>query len=253
MTVPLVAGNWKMNTTVEEGVELVRALRDNAESLDGVDIAVLPPFTHLWAVRGELFGSGILMGAQDVFWEDRGAYTGEVSPLMLRDICDFVLIGHSERRHVLGESDEVVSRKVAAAARNGMRVMLAVGETQEERDAGDTTKVIDRQLDSALPALNHKGSTSDLVIAYEPVWAIGTGRNATPEQAQEVCQHIGRHIERKGLRDGVRVLYGGSVSAENAAGIFAQEGIDGALVGGASLRSDEFSAIVVAARDAAVA
>jgi triosephosphate isomerase (TIM) len=247
VTAPLVAGNWKMNTTVQEGIALATELRDAVGTHAGVEIAVLPPFTHLWPLHDVLAGSGILLGAQDVFWETSGAYTGEVSPTMLAGWCDLALVGHSERRHLLGETDAQVGRKFACALGSGLRVIVAVGETEAERDAGATFAVVDRQLDAAMAPFESPPAAESFVIAYEPVWAIGTGRTASPEQAQEVCGHIKEHLATGLAVAGVRVLYGGSVTADNAAVLFAEADIDGALVGGASLSSDKFAAIVGAA------
>lgn len=243
---PLVAGNWKMNTTVEEGEALAR---DLAERLRGAaaEVALLPPFTHLTAVREALVGTGISVGAQNCWRENSGAFTGEISPLMLVDHCRWVLLGHSERRHVIGESDELIAAKVRAARAAGLGVILAVGETEEERDAGTTMKVIDRQMGSALVPLGGVDG-GWLVVAYEPVWAIGTGRTATPEQAEEVCAHIAMRLAKISPQpDAVRILYGGSVTGANAEALFAMEHLDGGLIGGASLKADEFCAIVAAA------
>jgi len=246
--VPLVAGNWKMNTSVAEGVELARAIATRMRP-SGVEVAVLPPFTHLWPVFDALAGSGVLLGAQDVFWEDSGAFTGEVSPAMLAARCDYVLVGHSERRHILGETDEQVARKLRASLRHGLRVVVAVGETLEEREAERTLDVVHRQIDAAFGGLG-ESLLDRCVVAYEPVWAIGTGRNATPEQAEEVCAAIRARIAALCGVDAahrLRILYGGSITAGNAQSLFAQADIDGGLVGGASLRPDDFGAIVDAA------
>jgi len=246
VTTPLVAGNWKMNTTVEEGVKLAEAVRLGTEGLKGVEVAVLPPFTHLRPVYDEIGHSHVQLGAQDVFWETKGAFTGEVSPLMLAGWCEHALVGHSERRHILGETDREVGRKLAAALAAGLHGILAVGELEEERFAGEWVTVIDRQLHSALEFLPQPPTPGQYVIAYEPCWAIGTGRTATPEQAHEVCAHIKAWLtERTGAAP--RVLYGGSVTPDNAASLFAETAIDGALVGGASLRAEQFTAIVTAA------
>ena len=244
---PMVAGNWKMNTNVDAGIDLARAVSAATSEIRGVEIAVLPPFTHLWPVRSVISGSAVLLGAQDVFWETSGAYTGEISPLMLAGLCDIVLVGHSERRHIFGERDDEVGRKFVAALAQGLRVILAVGETSDERDADQTFDVVDRQLDAVFSMLGEPAAPERFVIAYEPVWAIGTGRTATPEQAQEVTAHIKAHASPAFVADAPRVLYGGSVTGANAASLFAQQDIDGALVGGASLRADEFAAIVAAA------
>ena len=244
---PLVAGNWKMNTTIDEGLQLAAAVRDRTRDVRGVAVAVLPPFTHLRAVRDLLRGSHVQVGAQNVFWEVRGAFTGEIAPEMLAGWCEHVLVGHSERRHLLGETDEQVGRKFAAAAAAGLHVIVAVGETEAERDAEATFEVVDRQLDAALRPFGAAPAADAYVVAYEPVWAIGTGRTATPEQAQEVCHHIKEHIAALNGATGVGVLYGGSVTADNAIALFAAEDIDGALVGGASLHAEQFAAIVTAA------
>ncbi len=242
----MVAGNWKMNTTVEEGIALARAVCA-AAPVDGVDVAVLPPFTHLWAVHAVLGGTGVQLGAQDVYWKDAGAFTGEISPAMLAGWCDLVLVGHSERRHLFGERDDEVGKKFVASLAHGLKVILAVGETSDERDAGQTFAVVDRQLDAVFAQLEGAPGSGSWVIAYEPVWAIGTGRTATPEQAQEVVAHIKQHVRDRLLADSPRVLYGGSVTAANAASLFAEPDIDGALVGGVSLRAEEFGVIVAAA------
>ncbi len=243
---PMVAGNWKMHTTVAEGLALARAVVERCGGQDAVEVAVLPPFVHLWPVRGVLEGTRILLGAQDVYWADAGAFTGEVSSPMLSGWCDLVLVGHSERRHLFGETDEDTARKVAAARRHHLRVILAVGETATERDAGQTFAVIDRQLGAVLAGADPPPRADEWVIAYEPVWAIGTGRTATTAQAEEVCAHIRAMVaERAGTPP--RVLYGGSVTADNAAELFGCAAVDGGLIGGASLKPDTFGSIVAAA------
>jgi triosephosphate isomerase (TIM) len=247
----MVAGNWKMNTTVDAGIDLARAVSAATERMVGVEVVVLPPFTHLWPVRSVISGTAVLLGAQDVYWESSGAFTGEISPTMLAGLCDLVLVGHSERRHLFGERDDEVGKKFTAALAQGLRVILAVGETSDERDADQTFAVVDRQLDAVFGMLTAPATTDRFVIAYEPVWAIGTGRTATPEQAQEVAAHIKAHVSPALMSGAPRVLYGGSVTAANAASLFAERDIDGALVGGASLRADEFAAIVAAAAGSA--
>jgi triosephosphate isomerase (TIM) len=246
----MVAGNWKMNTTVDEGIALARAVCAAVAPIHGVEVAVLPPFTHLWPVRAALDGSEVRLGAQDVYWKDAGAFTGEISPAMLAGWCEIVLVGHSERRHIFGERDDEVGRKFVASLAHGLEVILAVGETSDERDAGRTFDVVDRQLDAVFAELEAAPGADAWVIAYEPVWAIGTGRTATPEQAQEVVGHIKDHVRARSLADSPRVLYGGSVTAANAASLFAERDIDGALVGGVSLRAEEFGVIVAAAAPA---
>ncbi len=247
---PLVAGNWKMNTTVDEGIALAQAVCAAVSGTTGVDVALLPPFTHLWAIRQVLDGTGVRLGAQDVFYRDSGAFTGEISPAMLAGWCDLTLVGHSERRHLFGERDDEVGKKFVASLAHGLQVIVAVGETSDERDAGSTFDVVDRQLDAVFAELDVPPSVDDWVIAYEPVWAIGTGRTATPEQAQEVVAHIKQHVRARYLDGAPRVLYGGSVTPANAASLFAEPDIDGALVGGVSLRAEEFSVIVAAAAEA---
>jgi triosephosphate isomerase len=247
----MVAGNWKMNTTVDEGIALARAVCDAVAATDRVDVAVLPPFTHLWAIQSVLEGTGVRLGAQDVYWQDAGAFTGEISPAMLAGWCDLALVGHSERRHIFGERDDEVGKKFVASLAHGLQVILAVGETSDERDDGRTFDVVNRQLDAVFAELERAPAMDAWVIAYEPVWAIGTGRTATPDQAQEVVAHIKHHVRARFLDGSPRVLYGGSVTAANAASLFGEADIDGALVGGVSLRAEEFGVIVAAAETAA--
>ncbi len=246
---PLVAGNWKMNKTVPESLALVDELRTGIPTIGDVEVAVLPPFTSLWPVSQALEDSGIGLGAQDMYWEEKGAYTGEISPLMIAGWCRYALIGHSERRQLFGETDENVNRKAHAALAHGLRPMVAVGETLQEHDAGHTEAVLGRQVPAALAGLN-EDQGMELVIAYEPIWAIGTGKTATPEHAEAsgglirmlVSQALGAAVG-----DSVRVLYGGSVTPANAGELMGQENVDGALVGGASLVAADFLAIVNAA------
>jgi triosephosphate isomerase len=210
-----------------------------------VEVALMPPFPWLEAVAGRLGGSTVLLGAQDVHDRDSGAFTGEVSaPMLVETGCRLVIVGHSERRHLMGETDELVGRKVAAAQRHGLRPVLCVGETLDERDAGREEEVVSRQLAAGLQAAD---LAAGLVIAYEPVWAIGTGRTATPDQAQAMHRLIREHIRQLPGADAVKILYGGSVKASNAAELFAQDDVDGGLIGGASLDADEFAAIARAA------
>ena len=245
---PLVAGNWKMNTTVSEGVELARSLVARPMPA-GVEVAILPPFTHLWPVRDVVHGTDLVLGAQDCFWEVTGAYTGEVSPRTLGEICDLVLVGHSERRQLFDETDDAVGRKLRAALAEGLRVIAAVGETLEQREAGDADTVVRRQLTAALEHVD-AALMAGVVVAYEPVWAIGTGRTASAGDAQAMCREIrellvglfGPTVARA-----TRVLYGGSMTAENAAGLLAEPDVDGGLVGGASLDAVAFAAIAAAA------
>ncbi len=248
----MLAGNWKMNLTPPEARQLIRALRgaidrDAAAIARDREVLVAPPFVAISAVAQELAGSNIMLAAQNMHFEDKGAFTGEISPPMLRALgVSHVILGHSERRHVFGESDELVNRKVRAAVAHRLIPILCVGETQAEHDAGCTTEVILRQALGGLDGLDAKDAAR-AIVAYEPVWAIGTGRNATPEQASLAHGAI-RHalLERFGREtaEAVRVLYGGSVTADNVDALIASADIDGALVGGASLKADSFARIV---------
>jgi triosephosphate isomerase (TIM) len=247
---PVVAGNWKMNPqTRDEAVALARAVA--AATVPRVVTVVCPPAIWLEAVRSALAGTPVAVGAQTMHFEERGAYTGETSPLMLTGIADFVILGHSERRQYDGETDEAVGRKVESAVAHGLRPIAAIGERADERRAGATEAVIDRQLRAAIGRLDRLAG-SGLVIAYEPVWAIGTGDAASAQDAQVVCVQI-RAILREAdpdAADEIPIQYGGSVTADNAAELFAQPDIDGALVGGASLKPDVFAEILRAAAGA---
>jgi triosephosphate isomerase len=251
MRTPFVVGNWKMHKTVSEALALVTELKNQLSSVKGVACGVAPVFTALAPVAKRLEGSPIALAAQNCHWEDKGAFTGEVAPGMLADVgCTWVIVGHSERRQLFGETDEGVGKKARAVLAAGLGVIVCVGETERERDAGATTRVVDTQLAGALAGVEAK-QPDRLVIAYEPVWAIGTGRTATPAQAQEVHAHIrGRLAERFGAATAgaIRIQYGGSVKPSNAAQLMAEPDIDGALVGGASLVADDFVGIVKAAR-----
>lgn len=244
---PFMAGNWKMNKTVGEALDLVRELKAAISGVKTVEVAVAPPFTALYAIRKELEGSSIHLAAQNLYWEEKGAFTGEVSPLMLKEVgCDYVIIGHSERRQFFGETDETVNRRIRAALAQGLKVILCIGETLREREEGKTFSVIEGQLKGGLKGLGDQEMTN-MVIAYEPVWAIGTGKTATPEQAEEVHRFIRGKIEKlysREVSEGIRIQYGGSVTPENVKGLMNQPNIDGALVGGASLKAEFFSKIV---------
>jgi triosephosphate isomerase (TIM) len=246
---PLVAGNWKMHRTGPEAVELIRQVLDGYRPGRG-EVMVAPPFTALEAASRALEGSGIALGAQNVHWEAQGAFTGEVSAGMLKALgCAFVIVGHSERRHLFGETDSWVSKKARAVLHAGMRPVVCIGETLAERDAGRTLEVCTSQLQGSLAGVAVEEMTH-VVLAYEPVWAIGTGRNATPAQAQEVHAHVREQLVGvfgRPVGESVRILYGGSVKADNAAELLGQADVDGALVGGASLKAQEFLAIVAAA------
>jgi triosephosphate isomerase len=245
-----IAGNWKMFTTASSATALARAVAQGVGSEDRVSVAVCPPFPYLERVREALRGSNVALGAQNLYPEREGAFTGEVSPGMLSDVgCKYVILGHSERRHKLGETDEFINRKVLAALKAGLQVMVCVGETLAEREAGKMEEVVTSQLTGGLAQIARE-VMSRLSIAYEPVWAIGTGRNATPEQAQLAHAFIRRQIADQVSGEVAAALviqYGGSVKADNAASLMSQPDVDGALVGGASLKADEFLAIVRAA------
>ncbi|HEX9619046.1 MAG TPA: triose-phosphate isomerase [Polyangiaceae bacterium] len=245
---PLIAGNWKMNHGGAAGCELAGNVARASKSVSDVEIVVAPPFTALAAVAAELSGSSVELAAQDMFPKSSGAYTGAISaPMLLEAGCRWVIIGHSERRQHFGESDAMVAEKVAAAIEAGLRPIACVGETLEEREGYQTLDVVYRQVDAFSQALLQKPGFG--VIAYEPVWAIGTGRVAGPEQAQEVHGAIRSRLSRSdaGLASGTRILYGGSVKADNAEGLLRCVDVDGALVGGASLDADGFMKIVEAA------
>jgi triosephosphate isomerase (TIM) len=244
---PFVAGNWKMNKTVAEAVDLVKELKGFLSGVRRVDVAVAPPYPSLTAVGQELGGSLIRLAAQNVFWEEKGAFTGEVSPLMLKEAgCEFVIVGHSERRQFFGETDETVNRRLRAALRQGLKPIFCVGESLKEREAGRTFAVIGAQIEGGLMGLA-EDELAGLVVAYEPVWAIGTGKTATPGQAEEVHRFIRENLERLyagKLAGEIRIQYGGSVTPENVKALMAQENIDGALVGGASLKAEIFAKVV---------
>jgi len=247
MRKPIVAGNWKMNKTVAEAVTLVEAIKEKAANIQGVDIVVCPPFTALQAAKAALAGSSVDLGAQNVHWEKSGAYTGEVSVEMLREVgCHYVILGHSERRQYFKETDEQVNRKAKAALAGGLYPIVCVGELLEERESGRMESVISTQVRGSLAGL----SANDLlktVVAYEPVWAIGTGRTATPAQAQEVhalIRSLLKELADEHVAQSVRIQYGGSVKPSNAKELFGQPDIDGGLIGGASLEAGSFLDIV---------
>ncbi len=248
MRVPFVCGNWKMHRTVGEAMALVDGLLPRVEALGGVEVGIAPAFTALFAVKRRIEGTRLRLCAQNVNAEARGAFTGEISVEMLKDVgCDYVLVGHSERRQLFGETDEGVRRKVDAVLDGGLRVIVAIGETLEERKSGATLEVVARQLDAAIGGVPADRFV-DVVLAYEPVWAIGTGLTATPEQAQEVHAALrSRLLQRHEAAGDVRIQYGGSMKAENAAELLRQPDIDGGLIGGASLDPVAFSAICAAA------
>jgi len=246
----IVAGNWKMNKTVAEALALVRELRGMVSMMrDRVEIVVAPPFTALHPVAKALEDSNIRLAAQNAFWEASGAFTGEVAAGMLQEVgCQYVIIGHSERRQLFGETDETVNKRLRAVHKAGLTPLFCVGETLAEREGGKTFEVVARQVRAGLA-----GFTADeakhFVLAYEPVWAIGTGRNASSAQAQEVHAHIREQLNvafGRPVADGIRIQYGGSVKPDNAAELLGQPDVDGALVGGASLKAADFAAIIKA-------
>ena len=243
---PLIAGNWKMFKTAPEASELATRLRSLLHDLTDVDVMVAPPFTALGIVADIVKGSAIHVGGQDLFWEMEGAYTGQVSAPMLKAAgCSHVIIGHSERRQYFGETNATANRKMKAALRGDLMPVLCVGESEGEREAGQTFPVVKGQLEEGLQGLGAEG-LQQVTVAYEPVWAIGTGKTATTEQAQEVHQFIRARIKEsfgEGIANALRILYGGSVKPANIAGLIAMDDIDGALVGGASLDAESFAAI----------
>ena len=267
MRVPMIAGNWKMNTTVSEAMALVREMHSGIhaaphgdrvvcppgiclgdleaglDAIANVDKVICPPFVSLAAVKEIIKGSSIKLGAQNLYFEEKGAYTGETSPLMLASLCEFVILGHSERRQYFNETNEIVNKKVRAALKAGLKPILCVGEKLEENEGGRTEEVIAEQVRLSLAGID---SLEGLTIAYEPVWAIGTGRAATGKQANETIGFIRHSLTRlstEAVTREVRILYGGSVTADNAAEFMEQPEIDGPLVGGASLKADQFISI----------
>lgn len=243
MRVPLIAGNWKMHGSVQFTKQLLSSIKDHYEQVQGVEFAVFPPFVYLDLCRQLLTDTSIAWGAQNASDKPQGALTGEISVDMLTDVgCQYVILGHSERRHVLGESSELVAKKVEAALAVGLTPIVCVGEALEHREENKTLAIVKEQLAHVLRLKDNLPALSAMVIAYEPVWAIGTGKTATPEQAEEVHHAIRAYCNQEvtGLGDQLRILYGGSVKAQNAADIFAMPNIDGALIGGASLKADQF-------------
>lgn len=244
MRLPIIAGNWKMNTTVGEAIELVREMQAGLDKIEGVEKVLCPPFISLAAIKELIKDSSLKLGAQNLYFEPKGAFTGEVSPLMLAGLCEYVILGHSERRQYFGERDEIVNKKVMAALEAGLKPILCVGEILEEREAGKTEEVVTRQVRAALADID---TPQGLVIAYEPVWAIGTGRAATGEQSNDtigLIRHLVGQLYWGEFAQALRIQYGGSVTSANIAEFISQPEIDGALVGGASLKAAEFLGIV---------
>lgn len=250
---PIVGGNWKMHTTLPEAIDLADSVVRQIGEVTGVEVVLFPPFPNLEAVSRSIAGTPLQQGGQDVFWEDRGAYTGEVSaPMLVAVGCRWVIVGHSERRRLLGEGSDVVNRKLRAALHNGLDAILAVGETQDERHAGRMERVLEEQLRESLAEVG-AADMAHVVVAYEPVWAIGTGETASPRQASDAHAFVrGVLADLYGdeIAEATRIQYGGSVTAQNAADLLSRPGIDGALVGGASLKAMDFAAIVKAANAA---
>ena len=247
MRKPVIAGNWKLYKTKGEALELIEGLAPQVKATAGVEVIVAPVFTVLPSLLGAVSGTNIALAAQDVFWEEEGAFTGEVSPRMLLDAgASHVIIGHSERRQFFGETDVTVNKKIKAALQGALVPIFCIGETLESREAGETFKVLETQLKQGLSEITAT-QFAPVIVAYEPVWAIGTGKTATDQQAQEAHAFIRgvlAELYGKQTADKTRILYGGSVKPENAKGLMSCPDIDGALVGGASLKADSFAAIV---------
>lgn len=244
----VVAGNWKMNKDLSGTIELISAIKNELSKYEtSTEVIVCPPFTSLETASTLLKGSSIKLGAQNMHYEDSGAFTGEISAEMLKSVgCQYVILGHSERRTLFGESDEMINKKIKKAVSAGLKPIFCVGETLEERESGSTEKVVETQIREGLSGLN-ESELSELIIAYEPVWAIGTGKTATPQQAQDVHQFIRNLISElssNNFAENLVIQYGGSVKPDNAAELFSQPDIDGGLIGGASLKADAFLAIV---------
>ena len=247
MRKPLIAGNWKMYKTLNEAVELTKSIKNELSRFEEVEVVVCPPFTALSAVFEAIGNADIGLGAQDLFWEKDGAYTGEISPIMLKDCgCEYAIVGHSERRKYFGETDSSVNKKLKSAIEVGLTPIMCVGETLEQREKKQTIDVVTAQLKGGFEGFEHL-DVLNVVIAYEPVWAIGTGKTATPRQAEEVQKYIRNWVRQKysdGCADTVRILYGGSIKPENIKELMREEDIDGGLVGGASLKVSSFVSIV---------
>jgi triosephosphate isomerase len=244
MRIPMIAGNWKMNTTVDGAVELVNDMLPRLDKIDSVEKVVCPPFVSLASVKEIIKKSSVKLGAQNMFYKEKGAYTGEISSEMLAGLCEYVILGHSERRQYFGETDEIVNQKIETAVENMIKPILCIGETLEENEAGKTEEVLTRQLMACCNKLYFFGG---MVIAYEPIWAIGTGKSATGDEAARTIGFIRQLVNHKHggeIADSVRILYGGSVSTSNIADLMSKTEIDGALVGGASLKADDFCKIV---------
>ncbi|MCB2184481.1 MAG: triose-phosphate isomerase [Desulfobulbaceae bacterium] len=243
---PLLAGNWKMHTTVAEAEDLARAIIQSQIPADR-DVLLAPPFTALSAVGKVISGSAVLLGAQNVCWEEKGAFTGDISPTMLKDVgCSMAIIGHSERRQIFGESDAMINKRVAGAMQHGLTPILCIGETLDERETDQTFRVLEEQVRNGLAGIV-LGSGKKIIVAYEPVWAIGTGKTASVGQAQEVhlfVRELLATMYEKNIASEIRILYGGSVNPDNVDDLMGQDDVDGALVGGAALKADSFGRII---------
>ena len=249
---PMVADNWKMNKTAFEARELIQAMLPELKKIEAVDIVLCPPFTNLSLVCEQIAETDLKLGAQNMHWQEKGAFTGEISASMLTDFCDYVILGHSERRQMFGETNETVNKKAHTALAHDLKPIICVGESLEQNQAGETAQVVETQCRESLQDITPE-QAQNIVIAYEPVWAIGTGLAATPEGANEVHRDVIRPVLRDlfgtEIAEGMRILYGGSVNAENAGELFAMSDIDGGLIGGASLKADAFVAVVKAAAE----
>ncbi len=246
MRIPLIAGNWKMNKTVAQSLELVEELKGKVAGVSGVEILVCPPFTSLYPVQQLLAASNIALGAQNMYWEEEGAYTGETSPPMLQAIgCSYVILGHSERREHFNECNEEINRKLKAALEHDLTPILCLGETLEEREEGQTAEVVKDQLEKGIAGVD-EDKMHRLVVAYEPIWAIGTGKSATAKEAGQVTALLRERLSELAAEAAgeIRILYGGSVKPHNISELMAEDEIDGALVGGASLEAASFAGIV---------
>lgn len=247
MRTPIIAGNWKMHKTVAEAIQLAHAVCENVVNVDGVDVVLCPPFTALSALKKIVEDTKVGLGAQNMYWEEQGAFTGEISPLMLSELCAFVILGHSERRQYFGETDEGVNKKIKVALSHGLTPIVCVGENLAQNEAGETAEFVGGQVKAAFNGLSAEDA-AQVIVAYEPIWAIGTGRNADPATANSI---IGLNIRgalaeayNEEVAQNIRVQYGGSVKPENVESYMSQPDIDGALVGGASLKPDSFMALV---------
>jgi len=247
MRTPIIAGNWKMHKTSAEAVLLAREIREAVVDIKQVEVVLCPPFTGLSAVEGIIADSQIGLGAQNMYWEEQGAYTGEISPLMLQGLCDYVILGHSERREYFGETDETVNKKAKAALSHNLKPIICVGENLEQNEAGQTETLVGGQIKGAFADISAEDAQK-IVVAYEPIWAIGTGKTAEPADANRIIagsiRAVLAELYNETVAQAIRIQYGGSVKPNNVEGFMAEPDIDGALVGGASLKADSFVALV---------